>query len=134
MLNEQENYYMQNLREIDKFSTPSKELLMECSHSKCLNHLICQNNKVKDKPRLYSGRSKSPKLNLYTYFKENINAKSVVSKTSSTNSNTLFFNQTSFKTNIKLNNIEIESQAIKNLVVNDLYKVFNINCKYFNRK
>ena len=97
----------------------------EIFYSKNLKQLIESNTKVKEKSKIQSGRSKSPKLNLYTYFKENCDSKPSSTK-KVVNLTTTYFNpnQTNFKTITKFNNIEIESQILKSIVITDLIKVY----------
>ena len=89
---------------------------------------------MKEKPRLYSGRSKSPKLNLYSYFKENINIKNKPTSAKKLSSATTIascnHNQTNFKTNTKFNNINVETEYIKSVVVEELFKV-KFECLYY---
>ena len=125
MMNEQNSNHILTLKETEKFSTPCKELFDEIFYSKNLKQLIESNTKVKEKSKIQSGRSKSPKLNLYTYFKENCDSKPSSTK-KVVNLTTTYFNpnQTNFKTITKFNNIEIESQILKSIVITDLIKVY----------
>lgn len=122
---------MQSIVESDLLSDSNKEILTEFNSSKKFRKLIYQINKPKEKPRLYSGRSKSPKLNLYSYFKEtatgntNMNIRPVTTtKPHITRSKGVNMNQTNFRTNTKFNNIEIEAEKLKEIVTTQLKEVF----------